>query len=306
MSIFRRSFLQSLLGGSFALGASSALGSQQQPSSEEPFTFAFLTDIHIPVNNPDVAKRVALLIDQIQSRQNAPQLIVFGGDNVMAIDGGQSDANVSQQLSLFKSQVMDRLKVPSLCCIGNHDIRWADRNADEPESYSEKNKAIETYSMPHRYYSAQHAGWTYIMLDTYHNDGCKLDDKQWSWFEEQLTQGDQPVCVVSHAPLFSATHFLEPSVDTKKGYAIPPGWSPQGLVRFRELLLKYPRVKLCLSGHMHTCDRVDIDNTTYICGGAVSGNWWSETREYLGFPPCWTEVKTFPDGRWSYERQILL
>ena len=34
---------------------------------------------------------------------------------------------------------------------------------------------------------------------------------------------------------------------------------PQGLVRFRELFKQNPRVRLCLSGHMHTCDRVDID-----------------------------------------------
>lgn len=303
MTIFRRSFLQSVLGGGVALSSAAAFASQAE-SVDEPFIFAFLTDTHLPDGKPDVAERVAKLIDQIQDRPHAPKLVVFGGDNVMAIDGRQSDEKVEQMLGLFKSQVMDRLRIPSLSCIGNHDIRWKDRDADKPDSYAEKRKATETYKMPNRFYSADHGGWTYIMLDTYHYTGCEIDEAQWAWLAEELSKSEQPVCIVTHAPLFSATHFLEPSVDTEKGYAIPPGWSPRGLNRFRELVQKHPRVKLCLSGHMHTCDRVDIDNVTYICGGAVSGNWWHEEEKYLGFPPCWIEVKTYPDGRWSYERQV--
>jgi hypothetical protein len=103
--------------------------------------------------------------------------------------------------------------------------------------------------------------------------------------------------VVTHAPILSATHFLEPSIEKGYTYQVPAGWSPKGIVRFRQLFRKFPQVKLALSGHMHTIDRVEIDHTTYICGGAVSGNWWN--GEYLDFPPSWQEIVLNADGTCS-------
>ena len=50
-----------------------------------------------------------------------------------------------------------------------------------------------------------------------------------------------------------------------------------------EVFRRNPLVKLCLSGHMHTCDRVEYRGVWYVCGGAVSGAWWGGS-EY-GFPP---------------------
>jgi 3',5'-cyclic-AMP phosphodiesterase len=303
MSFARRSFLQSLLGGSALLGAGS-VSAQGQAPSESAFKVAFLTDTHLPVGDDGVSKRVAGLIDAIQARPAAPDLFLFGGDNVMAVDGGQSDADTDEMFKRWQANVLARLKVPSLSCIGNHDIRWKDRNKDKPEEYREKARAVAAFKIPSRFHAADYGGWTFILLDVFQNSGCELDDAQWKWLAEQLKKGETPVCVVTHAPLFSATHFLEPSTDAGvgKGYNVPSGWSPQGLVRFRELFKQNPRVKLCLSGHMHTCDRVDIDNTSYVCGGAVSGNWWDK-EDYLGFGPTWIDLKFYPDGRWTHERQ---
>ncbi|WP_437191564.1 metallophosphoesterase family protein [Planctomicrobium sp. SH527] len=306
MPFIRRSFLKSIVGGSFAWGAGVTLASEakvEASHAEKPFVFAFLTDTHLPAGNPKIAQRVAALIDSIQSRSLSPELFVFGGGNVSAVDGQKtSDESTTEQFRQWKTSVMDRLKVPSLSCIGNHDIRWNDGSVEQPLEFKEKARAIETYNMPSRYYSAEHGGWTFLLLDTFQWSGCELDEPQWEWLAGQLEKGETPVCIVTHAPLFSATHFLEPQTDNGKGYTIPAGWSPRGLVKFRELFLKHPRVKLCLSGHMHTCDRVDVDQTSYVCGGAVSGRWWNP-KDYLGFGPCWIEVKLYPDGRWSHERQ---
>jgi 3',5'-cyclic AMP phosphodiesterase CpdA len=186
--------------------------------------------------------------------------------------------------------------------IGNHDIRWTERSADKPEDYLEKSRAIAAFDMPARYYRREQGGWSFLLLDTFQRPGCELDEVQWKWLEEQLSTGDTPVCIVTHAPLLTATHFLEPVTDKGRGYTIPEGWSPKGLVRFRELFRKHPRVKLCLSGHMHTSDRVEIDHAAYVCGGAVSGNWWGQ-GDYLGFGPCWIEVQLHADGTWSHQRQ---
>lgn len=303
MSFARRTFLQSVFGGSALLGVAGASAATPPRASEaSPLKVAFLTDTHLPAGNDRTSERVAGLIDAIQSRAGAPDLFLFGGDNVMAVDGGQSDADTEDQFRRWKTQVRDRLKTPSLSCIGNHDIRWKERSKEKPEAFLEKARAIDAYNMPARYFSADQGGWTFILLDVYQATGCELDEPQWKWLEAKLADGESPACIVTHAPLFSATHFLEPSTDTGKGYAVPAGWSPQGLVRFRELFRKHPRVKLCLSGHMHTCDRVDIDQTSYVCGGAVSGNWWG-AGNYLGFGPCWIELELHADGRWTHERR---
>lgn len=300
MPFARRSFLQSLLGG---LGIVSAIPATSHAADDsQPFVAAFLTDTHLPAGKPEVAKRVAGLIDSIQTRQTPPQLFIFGGDNIFAVDGKQTDEQTDEQFRLWNENVMSHLKCPSVSVIGNHDIRWKDRVADKPDEYLEKARATATYKMPSRYYRQEHGGWTFLLLDVFQHSGCELDAAQWDWLKEQLQQGDTPVCVVTHAPLMSATHFLEPSTDRGKGYTIPSGWSPQGLTKFRTLFQEHPRVKLCLSGHMHTCDRVEIDETTYVCGGAVSGNWWHQ-EDYLGFGPTWIELQLFPDGRWTHTRQ---
>ncbi|MCA9285344.1 MAG: hypothetical protein KDA22_09030 [Phycisphaerales bacterium] len=40
------------------------------------------------------------------------------------------------------------------------------------------------------------------------------------------------------------------------------------------LMMRPDRPELILRGHMHRIDRVEVDGVTYICDGAVSGNWW--------------------------------
>ncbi|MBI1247758.1 hypothetical protein GC197_07900 [bacterium] len=305
MSLLRRSFLQTLLGGGVALSAQYA-SAAESASEEKPYTFAFLTDVHIRDDRPEVIDSVKKLIDSIQARPEAPDLILFGGDNVFDVAGGQTEQKTAALFKAWQSAVMDRLSTPMMTVIGNHDIHHADHDADNPDAYGEKQRAIETYKMPSRYFRKEQGGWSFYLLDTFQRSGCELDEAQWKWLEEELTQHKQPTCIVTHAPLFSATHFFEPSTDrgAGKGYNIPSGWSVQHLIRFRELFQKNPHVKLCLSGHMHTIDRVEVDRTTYICGGAVSGDWWG-SGTYLGFQASWMEFKIYPNGRWSHEQQIL-
>lgn len=305
MSVPRRSFLHSLLGG-LGLGVAARSAAAEPAASPagtgpSPFRVAFLTDTHLPQGKPEVATSTAALIRSIQSRPAAPDLFLFGGDNVMAVDGDQSDEQADEQFRLWRETVMDSLRTPVLSVIGNHDIRWKDRDSAQPEAYREKARAVSTYRMPARHYRADHGGWSFFLLDTFQYSGCELDEAQWTWFEKELAAGTGPACVVTHAPLFSATHFLEPEIAKGYAYHVPAGWSPRGLSRFRKLFQEHPRVKLCLSGHMHTCDRVDVDNVTYVCGGAVSGNWW-KGGDYRGFRPLWIELTLSPDGTWTHQR----
>lgn len=285
----RRGFLTGMGAIGLAATAGVQLAAQEQPAG---LRVAFLTDTHLPADRPEIVPRVAQLIDRIQAGAHPPDLFVFGGDNVMNVDRQSTTAAQAEaQMQLWKTTVMDRLRVPSLSVIGNHDIWWGAAKGEE------KSLALKHFAMPARFYAATHGGWRFLLLDTFHSGGCELDAEQWTWLEAELARETAPTFVVTHAPILSATHFLEPGIEKGYAYNVPAGWSPKGVVRFRHLFRKHPQVKLALSGHMHTVDRVDVDTTSYLCGGAVSGAWWG--GEYLNFPPSWHELLLQPDGTWS-------
>ena len=76
-------------------------------------------------------------------------------------------------------------------------------------------------------------------------------------------------------------------------------WQHADCWAISEVFRKHPHVKLCLSGHMHTCDRCEYRGVWYICGGAASGAWWNGS-EY-GFPPCYGKLDLFADGTFTYD-----
>ncbi len=194
---------------------------------------------------------------------------------------------------------MDRLNCPSLSVIGNHDIFWKEQVA--APAGDPKARAIKAYRMPDRYYSHKAGGWKFLLLDTFHADGCGIDNKQLHWLERELTEGTDPIALVSHAPILTVTGFLESKVDCPGGkYVLPGGWIVSDVDKLKELFLRHPRIKLALSGHMHQVDRVDYQGITYLCGGAVSGNWW-DPGKYIGFGPAYVMLDLFADGTFRHE-----
>ena len=196
-------------------------------------------------------------------------------------------------------KVINRLPCPSVSVIGNHDIFWSEDKATK--SANPKARALKAYRMPNRYYSHEAGGWKFLLLDTFHADGCLIDPEQLQWVERELASGSGPVVLVSHAPILSVTGFLESKVERSGGrYVLPSGWMVSEVEKLKELLLRHPRVKLALSGHMHQVDRVDYQGIAYICGGAVSGNWW-DAGKYIGFGPAYVMVDLFADGAFHHE-----
>ncbi len=284
-----------LLGGLAAAGLSAAAASPtpDAPAASRTLRVAFLTDCHLP-EPPGQNARMAKVLDRVQNQPDPPDLLIFGGDNVMAVDGSTPDA-AAIQFANWSEQVQAHLARPALSVIGNHDIVWKAAPAADPKA-----AAIATYKMPARYHQHQAGGWTFLLLDTYHADGCRIDDEQLAWLEQRLADGDGPVALVSHAPILTVTSFFEPKTLANGKYTVPVGWMVADVIRLRDLFLAHPRVKLALSGHMHQVDRVDFRGVTYLCGGAVSGNWWDPTP-YLGFGPVYVMLDLFADGTARHE-----
>jgi 3',5'-cyclic AMP phosphodiesterase CpdA len=220
-----------------------------------------------------------------------PDLVLFGGDQVMNVDGGDriSEAEADAQFANFRRTVLDRLKgIPTAAVIGNHCI-W--RNTKE--------KALAAYGMPARYYRREMGGWRILMLDTFHGDRtCRVDEEQMEWLKRELADTKLPVLVLSHAPILTVTSFIEDEVPKAGKFEIPDRWQTANLQALRDLFYEHPNVRLALSGHMHQIDRCDFDRVSYVCGGAVCGNWWD--GDFHRFPPAYLVFDLDRDGAFRH------
>jgi 3',5'-cyclic AMP phosphodiesterase CpdA len=262
--------------------------------SRGDFRIVFFADAHLPAefSHPERLPNDVLRHQErgrrafeLAAAEN-PDLVVFGGDNVFAIDQQNSRDNAEMQFANWNRVVEAKLHCPTISVIGNHDI-WVPEG-DVPVS-DRKAFAKVGYGMPHRYYRHDAGGWSFFLLDVFGTGATEgLDDEQWRWFESELENTDGPCCVVTHAPILSATALLV-------------GGTIGGANRFRETFLRHPQVRLALSGHNHCVDRVSYDEVTYMCGGAVSGAWWE--GNYAEFPPAFLVLDLNSDG--SHQTQVV-
>lgn len=278
---------------SMAAAANATLAAPSLP--EQPpkgvLRICFFTDSHLPgwhthekdrggsISNDRLHYQDRIRVAFDKANGFKPAAYVFGGDNVFAVDQGNSEENAKAQFESWTTLVKKKVSVPHYSVIGNHDI-W--------RGPTPKAMAIEAYGMPHRYYEWQMGGWKFIMLDVFGGDG-KIDPKseQGKWLIQELehTKDKEPVCVVTHAPFagMTAQHV---------GGAV-------GQIDYRVFFYKYPQVRLALSGHQHMVDCCRLDRVTYICGGAVCGGWWE--GDYQHFGPVFLILDLKPDGTFDHQ-----
>lgn len=254
------------------------------PAPRRSLRVAFLTDIHLPASGRN--EQISRCLQQVLREK--PDLILFGGDQVMNVDG-VAEAEADVQYANFRRTVMEPLRGrETAAVIGNHCI-WNGR----------KDKALAAYGMPARYYRRDMGGWRLLMLDTFHADRtCRVDDEQMEWLKAEISGTTKPVLLLSHAPILTVTSFLEDEVPQNGAFHIPNRWQTANLQPLRDLLYDHPNVRLALSGHMHQIDRCDFDRVSYVCGGAVCGNWWGGA--FHRFPPAYLLFDLEPSGAFKH------
>ncbi len=247
----------------------------------------FLTDAHIPLPSAgDAAKFRQQERARAAFRSAAaknPSLWLFGGDNVMAVDQGQTEEQAAEMFANWSKIVREEAKAPHASVIGNHDI-WYPK---EGEPQDRKEMAKKAFEMPNRYHRADHGGWHFFMLDVFHpGKPISIDDEQYAWLDAELGKATGPCCMVSH------TQFFGPAAQIEGGAVSDPK-------RTRELFRKHDNVRLALSGHQHHVDMCLYDRVSYLCGGAVSSAWWG--GNYAHFPPAYLALNLFPDGSFTHK-----
>jgi predicted MPP superfamily phosphohydrolase len=264
---------------------------------------AHITDVHIDTAK-DAPKGVAAMFAHMFARKDKPEIVLNTGDTVMNLAGNVSGTKASEQIALWKDAAKGS-PAPIYSCLGNHDIWDGKQPTDEaPATMTGSALMVKALGMSAPWHSFDHGGWHFIALNSvceWPNYGS-LTKEHFTWLREDLkvTKAETPVCVMSHLPILSVTSSVYgDSCKRSNGNLIPAVWQHLDCWAISELFRKHPNVKLCLSGHMHTCDRCEYRGVWYICGGAVSGSWWNGA-EY-GFPPCYGMISLYSDGEFDYE-----
>jgi 3',5'-cyclic AMP phosphodiesterase CpdA len=270
-----------MLWGTFP--ASTTRAADVKSTSQRALRVAHLTDVHVQPERR-AGEGLAACLHHVQRLDDQPELILTGGDHIMDSFGADA-ARTTLQWNLWNSIRQADCSIPIHSCIGNHDIWGWDKSGSKTtgsEANWGKRRATDMLQLDERYYTFSQAGWQFIVLDSVHEPPAgqggymgQLDEAQFDWLERTLRDvpASTPILVLSHIPILSASAVLW-SAKKDTNFEIGRGLMHTDCLRIKDLFAKHPNVKLCLSGHLHLCDRVDYNGVSYLCNGAVSGNWW--------------------------------
>jgi len=301
----RRSFLTTV---GATLGWGVALrGAAPSSVRRRVLRVAHLTDVHIQPERR-ASEGFAKCLAHVQSQPEKPDLILFGGDNIMD-SFSQTKTRTRTQWDLWQRVLKAECSLPYHACIGNHDVwGWGKNAGASPtdQGYG-KDWAVEELHLPRRYYSFEKAGWKFIVLDSTqpsdnrHGYVGKIDDEQFEWLraELQATARKTPILVLSHIPILAACVFLDGNNEKSGDWVVPGSWMHIDTRKLTALFHQHGHVRACISGHAHMVDEIHYLGTTYYCNGAVCGNWWN--GKYHQFAEGYAVVDLYDDGSTSRE-----
>jgi hypothetical protein len=268
--------------------------------------FAYIGDTHItPDTKPMQA--VAKCLHHAQNQADKPEFFMHGGDTIMDALAQDRD-KVQKQWDAWHTVVKADNSLPIEYCIGNHDV-WGYENAKSDPMYGKK-WAVEQMKISGRYRSFDRNGWHFIVLDSVQPTAegkwytGNLDPEQMDWLKQDLAKTDSktPTIVLSHIPILSATPFYDRKQAKVGNLTISGGLLHTDSADIVALFYQHPNVKAAMSGHMHLLDRVDYNGVTYLCNGAVSGNWWTSDM-YHETKAGYALIDLYDDG--TVERTYL-
>ncbi|MCC6321879.1 MAG: metallophosphoesterase [Phycisphaerales bacterium] len=278
-------------GGRVAQAAArSVMPRSRRPAPATSLRLAHLTDIHVQPEKR-AGEGMAACLKHVMALKDRPHLVVTGGDLVMD-SFAHPQARTREQWDLLGKVLEDGIasEVRLAHALGNHDI-WGWNKSKSKTTGDEpgwgKKYAMERLGLARPYHSLVMNGWRVIVLDSVAVDPrdpngyiARLDDEQRAWLEAELIAAAEPVVVVSHVPILSMVALCYTGKANEKELRWETGAGLMHIdgMRLHKLFTEGAgkgKVKLCLSGHIHKIDRVEMDGLTYICDGAVCGSWWN-------------------------------
>lgn len=239
-----------------------------------------MTDTHV---QPERKAYDGLLACINHAASQKPDLIITGGDLIMdAFEA--TEKRTAEQWDLFTRAWKSAGYTGDVRhTLGNHDIWGWNKKKSETrgdEAKWGKRWALDNLGMSRAWHSFDKGAWHFVVLDSVQPDGDtgyigRLQDEQFEWLTADLAANrTKPTCIVSHISILTATPLIDMKDKPREGWKVSGGVVMTDMARIIKLFAENPQVKLALSGHMHRNERLDYRGVSYICDGAVSGNWW--------------------------------
>lgn len=279
----RKSWIYPFLGLLVLAGCRAHHGGKDRPD-EDTFSFAFLTDIHL---QPESGAAIAFqwVIREVNKRN--PDFVLTGGDMLMDVLN-QSYGRADSLYRMYED-LSQKFRMPVYHTMGNHEVYGWQRLEPGIEEHPEFGKGMFEQRLGPRYYSFDHKGWHFLVLDAVFLEERgiytgKIDEEQINWIIQDLDKLDSqtPIAISVHFPFISSAFQLTMG---------PKAKVPEGLLieNSREILSLFSdyNLRLVLQGHLHFLEGIYVQNQVhFITGGAVCGSWWNngpESRPEEGF-----------------------
>ncbi len=306
-NLSRRHFIGTVAAGGagLALSGCASVPSAEGGRSSKAFTFVHLTDMHVRSKRKGHEGWLAC-VEHVRKLNPLPQFALMGGD--LAFDGNYTaKEEFSNQIDLYKDGA-DKLGIPYYNSIGNHDaLGWSPRRkcaADDPDIG--KKLIMDRLGMEKSYYSFNHGGWHFVVLDsifgvTTENGPSqvpKIGDEQLEWLAKDLgVHHGMPTVAMTHIAAFCNIGQVNGDMEAK---------AMTGMVvrdnKALRIILERHGVKALLQGHSHETEDFFWNGVWYLTSPAVSAAWWGGT--WTGSEQGYT-VFTCDGDKLTWERKVF-
>lgn len=280
-------------------------GASTFSSSKERFSFLHLTDMHVRRKRQG-HKGYTACIRAVNTHEKEAEFALMGGD--LAFDGNYTPkAEFIDQVQLYK-EISDQLKIPYYNSIGNHDVLgWSSRRkvpANDPDLG--KKLIMDMLGMEKSYYSFNHKGWHFVVLDSIYpvmqDHGptykARFGEGQLEWLRFDLGKHyGMPTVCMTHIAAFC--HLGQMNGDPE--YNAIGHMVVEDTVEFRHIIERH-HVKAVLQGHSHVPEDFCYNGVWYITSQSVSAAWWG--GNWKGYEPGYT-VFTAEGESLAWERRTF-
>jgi len=198
----------------------------EKGTSKEDFYFVQLSDTHWgfdgPAVNPDAQGTLKKAVAAVNNLETQPDFIVFTGDLTHITE----DAKARRDRMAGFKDIASGLKVKTVHFMaGEHDA-----SLDKGDIYQEFFGKL--------YYTFDHKGVHFIVLDNVSDPAAVVGEEQINWLKADLKQHkpETPIVVLTHRPLFD----LYPQWD----------WTTKNGSTITDILMPYKNVTV-FYGHIH-------------------------------------------------------
>lgn len=241
------------------------LGVLAETNAAKKIRFAFMTDIHLNVQNGN--DRYNGLLQALEHvKKQRVDFIILGGDVIDVSGMGHSlNRDVSDSLYTIYKETFDKTNIKYYPTIGNHD-----RFYDQENGFVEGDELFNTY-FGNSYYTFDYKNVQFFVLNSVQKTDkgdLFIGEKQMEWLRNELSKipKTKPIVVSTHVPVYSLYY---PIVEGRYAFIDIIG-------NYQELLKTFEgyNLKLVLQGHQHIHEEIFTKDVYYVTGGAVCAGWW--------------------------------